>query len=108
MGLDSWVSVKDVKVDGGMVYNDTLMQFQADILGVPVIRPKVAETTALGAAYAAGLATGYWANLEDLRQNWGVDRTWEPSMDPSTRDGLYHNWKRAVTCSFGWIEEPSS
>jgi glycerol kinase len=106
MEADSGVRLKALKVDGGMVYNDTLMQFQADILGVPVIRPKVAETTALGAAYAAGLATGFWANLEDLRQNWGVDRSWAPSMDSARRDELYHNWKRAVTRSFGWVEEP--
>jgi glycerol kinase len=106
METDSGVNLKALKVDGGMVYDDTLMQFQADILDVPVIRPKVAETTALGAAYAAGLATGFWANLEDLRQNWGVDRTWEPSMDSSKRDELYHNWKRAVTRSFNWVEEP--
>jgi glycerol kinase len=106
MEADSGVNLKALKVDGGMVYNDTLMQFQADILGVPVIRPKVAETTALGAAYAAGLATGYWANLEDLRQNWGVDRSWEPSMDSTTREELGHNGKRAVTRSFSWVEEP--
>ena len=105
MEADSGVSLKALKVDGGMVYNQGLMQFQADILGVPVIRPKVAETTALGAAYAAGLATGFWSNLEDLRQNWGVDRTWEPSMDSSKRDELYRNWKRAVERSFGWVEE---
>jgi glycerol kinase len=106
MEADSGVSLKALKVDGGMVHNDMLMQFQADILGVPVIRPIVAETTALGAAYAAGLATGFWASLEDLRNNWGVDRTWEPRMDSSTRAELYHNWKRAVTRSFGWVETP--
>src|SRR5207253_2022494 len=100
MEADSGVALHALKADGGMVFNETLMQFQADILGVPVIRPKVAETTALGAAYAAGLATGVWANLEDLRQNWGVDRTWEPRMDAHTRDALYHDWKRAVTRSF--------
>jgi glycerol kinase len=105
METDSGVSLKALKVDGGMVYNETLMQFQADILGVPVIRPKVAETTALGAAYAAGLATGFWSNLEDLRQNWGVDRTWEPSMDAAKRDALYSDWKRAVERSFGWVQE---
>jgi glycerol kinase len=87
------------------VYDEMLMQFQADILGVPVIRPKVAETTALGAAYAAGLATGFWTNLEDLRQNWGVGRTWQPSMDATKRDDLYQNWKRAVTRTFSWVEE---
>ena len=72
---------------------------------MPVIRPKVAETTALGAAYAAGLATGYWSNLDDLRQNWGVDRTWEPRMPAAQRDELYRNWKRAVERSFAWVEE---
>jgi glycerol kinase len=107
MEADSGVSLKALKVDGGMVHNDTLMQFQADILGVQVVRPKVAETTALGAAYAAGLATGVWANLEDLRQNWGVDRSWEPIMDPAKREALYHDWKRAVTRSLSWVEEPT-
>jgi glycerol kinase len=108
MEADSGVRLTELKVDGGMVYNDTLMQFQADILGVPVIRPRVAETTALGAAYAAGLATGVWSNLEDLRYNWGVDRAWEPSMEPTRRDELYRNWKRAVERSFNWIEEQAS
>jgi glycerol kinase len=105
MEADSGVSLNALKVDGGMVYDEMLMQFQADILGVPVIRPKVAETTALGAAYAAGLATGFWTNLEDLRQNWGVGRTWQPSMDSTKRDELYRNWKRAVTRTFSWVEE---
>ena len=105
MEQDSGVKLTSLKVDGGMVVNDLLMQFQADILGVPVVRPKVAETTALGAAYAAGLATGFWTNVEDLRQNWGVDKTWEPQMDDATRKRLYHNWKRAVERSFDWIEE---
>jgi glycerol kinase len=108
MEKDSGVKLTALKVDGGMVFNDTLMQFQADLLGVPVIRPRVAETTALGAAYAAGLATGFWRNLEDLRQNWSVDKTWEPKMDAAERDRLYHNWKRAVERSFGWIEERAS
>jgi glycerol kinase len=105
MEQDSGVSLKSLKVDGGMVYDELLMQFQADILGVPVIRPRVAETTALGAAYAAGLATGYWSTLEDLRQNWGADRTWEPTMADATRDELYRHWKRAVERSFGWREQ---
>src|SRR5712691_6170390 len=94
MEKDSGVKLTALKVDGGMVYNDTLMQFQSDILGVPVIRPRVAETTALGAAYAAGLATGYWRNLEELRRNWAVDKVWEPTMDSVMRAGLYHDWKR--------------
>jgi len=105
MEQDSGVSLKALKVDGGMVYNDTLMQFQSDVLGVPVIRPKVAETTSLGAAYAAGLATGFWSNLEDLRQNWQVDKTWEPKMDASEREKSYALWKKAVTRTFDWVEE---
>ncbi|MDQ5850830.1 MAG: glycerol kinase GlpK [Chloroflexota bacterium] len=104
MEQDSGVHLQALKVDGGMVYNETLMQFQADIVGVPVIRPQVAETTALGAAYAAGLATGFWSNLEDLRQNWQVDRTWEPAMDEQQRADMYRNWKRAVERTFGWVE----
>jgi len=80
------------------------MQFQADILGVPVIRPVVAETTALGAAYAAGLAVGFWDNLDDLRQNWAVDKVWKPQMDPQTRERLYRGWLKAVQHTFGWVE----
>jgi glycerol kinase len=108
MEKDSGVTLTALKVDGGMVYNDTLMQFQADILGVPVIRPVVAETTALGAAYAAGLATGFWDNLEDLRRNWAMDKRWEPKMDRSNREELYRGWKRAVERTFDWIEEPAA
>jgi glycerol kinase len=108
MEKDSGVKLTSLKVDGGMVYNDTLMQFQADILGVPVIRPVVAETTALGAAYAAGLATGFWDNLEDLRRNWAMDKTWQPRMDAARREELYRNWKRAVERTFDWIEEPAA
>jgi glycerol kinase len=104
MEKDSGVSLKALKVDGGMVYNNTLMQFQSDVLGVPVIRPQVAETTALGAAYAAGLATGFWDNLEDLRQNWQIDHTWEPKMDETHREGQYKMWKKAVTRTFDWVE----
>jgi glycerol kinase len=104
MNKDSGVDLKALKVDGGMVYNETLMQFQSDILGVPVVRPQVAETTALGAAYAAGLAVGFWDNLEDLRQNWLVDATWEPDMDEDTRAELYKGWLKAVQRSMGWVE----
>jgi glycerol kinase len=104
MEKDSGVSLKALKVDGGMVFNNTLMQFQSDVLGVPVIRPKVAETTALGAAYAAGLATGFWSNLEDLRQNWQIDHTWEPKMDEADRERQYKMWKKAVTRTFDWVE----
>ena len=85
MNQDSGVELESLKVDGGMVGNDLLMQFQADLLGVPVIRPKVPETTSLGAAYAAGLATGFWAEVEDLRENWVEDKRWEPKMDSGAR-----------------------
>ena len=104
MEKDSGVKLAALKVDGGMVFNETLMQFQADILGVPVIRPTVAETTSLGAAYAAGLAVGFWNNLEDLRKNWGVDKIWEPKMDAETRAKLYKGWLKAVERSMHWLE----
>ncbi|MEI7771415.1 MAG: glycerol kinase GlpK [Chloroflexales bacterium] len=104
MNADSGVDLTALKVDGGMVFNNTLMQFQADILGVPVIRPKVAETTALGAAYAAGLAVGYWSNTDELRANWGVDHTWTPNLDDAKRASLYKGWKKAVTRTFDWVE----
>jgi len=105
METDSGVKLTALKVDGGMVYNNTLMQFQADILGVPVVRPKVAETTALGAAYAAGLAVGFWSNTDEMRANWGVDHTWEPNMDDDKRAALYKQWKKAVTRTFDWVEK---
>ncbi len=104
MRADSGVELDSLKVDGGMVVNDTLMQFQADILGVPVIRPEVAETTALGAAYAAGLATGFWDNQEDLRENWAEDKRWHPQMDEEERKHNLHMWKKAVTRTFDWVE----
>lgn len=104
MNKDSGVPLTALKVDGGMVYNELLMQFQADILGVPVVRPKVAETTALGASYAAGLAVGFWDNVEDLRSNWLMDKTWEPAMDADTRAALYNGWLKAVERTFDWIE----
>ena len=104
MNADSGVALTALKVDGGMVFNELLMQFQADVLGVPVIRPKVAETTALGAAYAAGLAVGFWAEVEDLRANWAKDKEWTPKMDASERDKEYRFWKKAVTRTFDWVE----
>ena len=103
MEKDSGVELTALKVDGGMVYNDTLMQFQADVLGVPVIRPEVAETTALGAAYAAGMAVGFWSGAEELRKNWAVDKTWQPAMDSGTREKYYREWKKAVDRTFGWV-----
>jgi glycerol kinase len=104
MNKDSGVDLTALKVDGGMVFNDTLMQFQADVLGVPVIRPVVAETTALGAAYAAGLAVGFWKAVEDLRENWGKDHEWTPKMDADHRAKIYAGWKKAVTKTFDWVE----
>ncbi len=104
MDADSGVALTALKVDGGMVFDELLMQFQADVLGVPVIRPKVAETTALGAAYAAGLAVKYWAEVEDLRANWGKDKEWTPSMDATARDAQYAMWKKAVTRTFDWVD----
>jgi glycerol kinase len=104
MNTDSGVDLTSLKVDGGMVYNELLMQFQADVLDVPVIRPTVAETTSLGAAYAAGLATGFWSEVEDLRANWGKDKEWTPQMDPQERDKEYGFWKKAVTRTFDWLD----
>ena len=104
MEKDSGVRLTALKVDGGMVFNELLMQFQADILNVPVIRPKVAETTALGAAYAAGLAVGFWKDYDELRANWGMDRQWKPAMPAEERDSLFAGWKKAVTKTFDWIE----
>ncbi len=104
MQQDSGVALTALKADGGMVVDELLMQFQSDVLGVPVIRPKVAETTALGAAYAAGLATGFWQNLDELRQNWGVDKIWEPQMPAAQREASLRMWKKAVTRTFDWID----
>ena len=104
MNADSGVPLTALKVDGGMVFNNLLMQFQADVLGVPVIRPVVAETTALGAAYAAGLAVGYWAEIEDLRENWARDAEWAPKMDAELREKEYAQWKKAVTRTFAWVD----
>jgi glycerol kinase len=103
MATDSGVTLTDLKVDGGMVANDLLMQFQADILGVPVIRPEVAETTALGASYAAGMATGFWSSTDEVRNNWAEDKRWTPQMDSAKRDEYYKFWKKAVTRTFDWF-----
>jgi glycerol kinase len=105
VNADSGVPLTELKVDGGATVNNTLLQFQADILDVPVVRPVVAETTALGAAYAAGLAVGYWKNLDDLRQNWQEDKRWTPALDATKRERLYRNWKKAVTKTLDWVDE---
>jgi glycerol kinase len=104
MTQDSSIRIPELRVDGGMVGNELLMQFQADILDVPVVRPKITETTALGAAYAAGLAVGYWRNREDLVSNWAVDKRWTPQMPKERREALYKSWQKAVTRSLDWIE----
>ncbi|MBF0377114.1 MAG: glycerol kinase GlpK [Desulfamplus sp.] len=104
MNLDSGVELTSLKVDGGMVENKLLMQFQSDILNVPVIRPKVAETTALGAAYAAGLAVGFWASCDDLKANWSIHTTWKPDMNEKKRSKGYAGWKKAVEKTLNWIE----
>ena len=104
MQQDSGIAITELRADGGMVVNELLMQFQADILDVPVVRPKVIETTALGAAYAAGLATGYWHNEDDLKHNWGRDRTWTPAMTVDQRGRLYASWQKALRRSFDWVD----
>jgi glycerol kinase len=104
MEKDSNIELNVLRTDGGMVEDDLLMQFQADILGRPVVRPVIKETTALGASYAAGLAVGFFKNTDELREHWAVDHTWQPSMEDAARVRLYHNWKKAVTRSFDWAE----
>jgi glycerol kinase len=105
MEKDSGIRLKVLRVDGGMVDNDLLMQFQSDLLKLSVVRPVMKETTALGAAYAAGLAVGFYKSIDDLRANWSVDRTWHANMPDATRDALYKSWKKAVTRSFDWLED---
>ncbi|GAA1412243.1 glycerol kinase GlpK [Oerskovia paurometabola] len=105
MNADSGVDLTELRVDGGMVQNELLMQFQADQLGVDVVRPKVAETTALGAAYAAGIAVGFWQGEQDVIANWAEDKRWTPSMDEDERERLYRNWKKAVSKTLDWVDE---
>jgi glycerol kinase len=104
MEKDSGITLDVLRTDGGMVEDDLLMQFQADILDRPVVRPAVKETTALGAAYAAGLAVGFYRNFEDLQSQWSVDHTWQPHMDAKQREGMYSSWKKAVSRSFDWLD----
>jgi glycerol kinase len=104
MEQDSGIHLDELRTDGGMVFNDLLMQFQADILGRPVLRPSVHETTALGAAYAAGLAVGFYRDTDELRAHSAVDRTWQPAMDNATRDALLRTWKKGVTRTFNWVD----
>ncbi|HET8988840.1 MAG TPA: glycerol kinase GlpK [Humibacillus sp.] len=108
MNADSGVPLTELRVDGGMVANETLMQFQADLLGVDVVRPLVAETTALGAAYAAGLAVGYWKSTDEITQNWGEDRRWSPRMDEAERERLYRQWTKAVQRTLDWVDDDTA
>jgi glycerol kinase len=103
MEADSGIAIAELKADGGMVANQLLMQFQADMLGTPVLRPEVAETTALGAAYAAGLAVGVWSGTDDLAANWAAQMRWTPAMADDRREALYRSWKKAVGRSFEWV-----
>ena len=105
MNADSGVPLTELRVDGGMVVNETLMQFQADVLGVDVVRPRVNETTALGAAYAAGLAVGYWESTDDIVANWGEGHRWHPTMAVEERERLFRNWRKAVTKTLDWVDE---
>ena len=105
MNADSGVPLKELKVDGGMTHDDLVMQFQADLCGVDVVRPKVIETTALGAAYAAGMAVGYWSGTEDVVANWQEGKRWTPSMEPAERDRTYRLWKKAVTRTLDWVDD---
>jgi glycerol kinase len=105
MNADSGVDLTELRVDGGMVGNELLMQFQADLLDVPVIRPRIAETTALGAAYAAGLAVGFWSDLDELTALWAEDRRWEPRMPADERERTYRTWQKAVTKSLDWVDD---
>ena len=104
MNRDAGIDLAELRVDGGMVTNELLMQFQADVLGAPVIRPAVIQTTALGAASAAGLAVGAWTSLDELRANWREDRRWSPAIDPAARAAGYHWWRKAVARTFDWLE----
>jgi glycerol kinase len=104
MEKDSGIKLNLLRVDGGMVENDLLMQFQADILDTPVVRPLAKEMTALGAAYAAGLATGFFSSTSQLREQWRAGKTWNPGLEPESRERLYQSWKKAVTRSFNWLE----
>ncbi len=104
MEMDSRVKLRELRVDGGMVVNNLLMQFQADILNVPVVRPELIETTVLGAAYAAGLAVGVWPDTDTLRANWRKSKVWQPGMPENDRQRLYAGWKKAVQRTFDWVD----
>ena len=104
MSRDADIRIPELKVDGGMTNSEPLMQFQSDLLKIPVIRPIVTETTALGAAYAAGLSVGFWQSFDDLKKNWSVDKVWKPQMDAGRRLALLSDWKKALERSYGWLD----
>ena len=104
MAKDSGVNLEVLKVDGGVTANNLCMQIQADVLGVPVSKPVVAETTALGAAYAAGLAVGFWNNTDELRENWNEDKNWQPAWSDEQRQQGYAGWQKAVQRTLDWVE----
>jgi glycerol kinase len=104
MEQDSGIRLEELRVDGGMVGNDLLMQFQADILNRPVVLPSTKETTSLGAAYAAGLAMGFFSSVDALRSQWSAEKIWNPAMEPTRREQMYKEWKKAVTRTFDWME----
>ncbi len=104
MGADSGVDIKELRVDGGAAANNTLLQFQADILAVPVVRPTILETTALGAAYLAGLAVGYWNGYDDIQHQWQVDKTFKPTMDREQVADLNRYWQKALGRAKGWLD----
>ena len=108
VNADAGVDLAELKVDGGMIGNEALMQFQADLLGVPVVRPVVAETTALGAAYAAGLAVGFWSDLDELRSNWQEGKRWVPTMSDDERERLLRNWRKAITKTLDWVDDDTA
>jgi len=108
MEKDSGITLDVLRTDGGMIENELLMQFQADILDKPVVRPTIKETTALGAAYAAGLGVGLFKNANELCANWSVNKTWTPNMDGEKRESMYRQWKKAVSRTLDWLEEPTN
>jgi len=107
MEKDSGITLDVLRTDGGMVENELLMQFQADILNKPVVRSSIKETTALGAAYAAGLGIGLFKNVDELYSNWSINRIWTPEMEDRKRESMYQSWKKAVSRTFDWMDEPS-
>jgi glycerol kinase len=108
MEADSGISIKELRVDGGATVNNQLMQFQSDILNCKVVRPTVTETTALGAAYLAGLAVSYWKNIDEIQQQWQIDKTFEPDMKKDKRNSLIKGWQRAVKASIAWADSSNS